>query len=349
MLRNEDRILATLSKLDSILSKNESFGKQKGDDMPFLDTLAHWLNGRQARISPNTYNGYKSCIDAHIRPFFTREKPLMLTGVTYELVQEFAGLLVSQKKSPKTIRKIIKEVLQQFFTVMVKAGNIDRTPVTLVEIPKLNHKPKDAYTADELAKLLKVIPKEHPWRISVYLLAFTGIRRGELLGLTWDNVHLDEGYIFICKTNVATRGEKTCIKETTKTRAGRRSIPISPNVVKALKYHKNHIQKGSCNLVIEGMTALGKGKPVDGNNFKRTWKRWTEKAGIRYLGIHAVRHFYVTESLNCGASMSDTQKLMGWADMRMFMTYEDPKQRANAVRNTAEMISTGLTEQLGAF
>lgn len=348
MVSNE-MLYKEMQSIKYSLAQNGGFIKQKGDDMPFLETLEQWLNGRRSRISPNTYNGYKSCIDTHIRPFFTREKPLMLTDVTYAMVQEFTGVLVEKKKSPKTIRKIVKEVLQQFFTVMVKAGNIDRNPVSLVETPKINQTPKDAYTIDEVKKLLTAIPKSHPWRIGVYLLAHTGIRRGELLGLTWDNVHLDEGYIFICKTNVATRGEKTCIKETTKTRAGRRSIPISPDVVKALKYHRHYVQKDRCNLVMEGVTKRGKGKPVDGNNFKRTWRRWTEKAGIRYLGIHAVRHLYVTHSLNCGASMSDTQKIMGWSDMRMFMTYEDPKQRANAVRNTANKISTGLTEQLGAF
>lgn len=344
MVTNED-ILNFLIKNN--VAQNGGIVKPKGNNIVFLDTLDAWLEGRRVRISTNTYNAYRSSINTHIRPFFERSTPLMLSDVTREMVQDFVGVLVEKKKSPKTIRKIIRETLQQFFTLMVKEGKLDRNPVELVETPKLDKTPKEGYTMEELKRLMDVIPDTDPWKISIPILLLTGMRRSELLGLTWEDVNFKEKYIFIRKTNVATSGEKTQIKETTKTTAGRRVIPISDYLAELLKYHRYNIQKNTSTLVISVRRQKAKGgKPVEPNNFKRVWNKWTEKAGIRHLGIHAVRHSYVTQALNAGASLPDIQKVVGWSDMRMFQTYEDPRQRANAVRETANKVSGIIMQEI---
>lgn len=332
------------SFIDSIIAKLKGENKPKGATMPFIDSLNNWANENRPSLRANTYKAYDSVIRNHIAPFFTRETPLMLADINRPLLQEFVNQMIANGKSYSLIRKALREVISPFLKQMESDRSIDRNPAPDVKMPKEPKTEIEVPPPEELRKILSAIPDNDPWKIAVYLMAFTGLRRGEMLGLKWDKVDLEHGLLYIHRTNTATAGEKTQVKDTTKNKFSYRVIPLSPFILELLKKHRE--RQGECEYVIhlrgrkrKDNPKGGADQPVDPNNFRRKWVMWLRDAGIRPLHIHSLRHFYVTMCRNAGLTGDDIKDNAGWGSTRMLGRYTDNAQRVEARRGGQNLIT----------
>ena len=157
---------------------------------------------------------------------------------------------------------------------------------------------------------------------ALYVLAIgTGLRRGELLGLRWDDVDLERSTLRVGRALVREGGRHT-IGET-KTRRGRRQINLTPRMVNALKTHrKNQLEE---KMKLAGLYkdhglifATGVGTPVNPENLvKRSFKPLLKKSGLPEIRFHDLRHTCATIYLGRSIHPKFVQELLGHATIAM--------------------------------
>jgi len=157
---------------------------------------------------------------------------------------------------------------------------------------------------------------------ALYVLAITtGLRRGELLGLRWDDADLELGTLRVGRALVREGGRHTLGE--TKTRRGRRQINLTPRTVNALKNHRKKQLEEKMKLVglykDHGLIfASGVGTPINPENLiKRSFKPLLEKAGLPKIRFHDLRHTCATLLLGRGVHPKLVQELLGHATIAM--------------------------------
>ncbi len=157
---------------------------------------------------------------------------------------------------------------------------------------------------------------------ALYVLAITtGLRRGELLGLRWDDVDLERGTLRVGRSLVREGGRHTVGE--TKTRRGRRQVNLTPRTVSALKAHRTHQLEEKMWLAetyedrgLVFSTTIG--TPVNPENLvNRSYNPLLKKAGLPKIRFHNLRHTCATLLLVRGVHPKFVQELLGHATIAM--------------------------------
>ncbi|WP_278246129.1 site-specific integrase [Clostridium tyrobutyricum] len=181
----------------------------------------------------------------------------------------------------------------------------------------------------------------------------TGLRQGELLALTWDDIDLDKGEISVNKSikrvNIIKSNdskENKILIQPPKTINSNRVVPIPSELIPILKQHhlKQKLEKIKAgeeykdnNFVFP--TALG--KPIDAKNLFRSYKNLLIKAGIEHKKFHCLRHTYATKLFEAGTPPKTVQALLGHSNIKTtadIYTHVMPKQKINAVEKLNNII-----------
>jgi integrase len=170
-----------------------------------------------------------------------------------------------------------------------------------------------------------------------YTTLFSGMRRAEVLGLQWINVNLEQGEILIRTTLVEIEGK--LIMGEPKTRAGRRTIAITPDTVQVLKAHKQR-QRLEQKNAMEGWEDSGLvfttsiGTPINPGNLARAYKALIRKSGVTNIRFHDLRHTAASLSIRRGDSAKLVADRLGHTNVSFTMnTYVhifDDQRRAAA-------------------
>ncbi|MBC8368215.1 site-specific integrase [bacterium] len=192
-------------------------------------------------------------------------------------------------------------------------GFITVNAARLVKKLPLEHREMEILKPKEIQKVLAAA-KEKDWDlyVMIYVLVMTGMRRGEMLGLDWKSINFAEKTIVIRRSYTSNRFQKP------KTRLSRRSVNMTPSVIKTLKEHR--VKRGnpsSSTLLFD----RGDGKPQDPTNLsKDIWTRLLRAAGIREsVRIHDLRHTFCSMLLAQGASPKYIQSQLGHSSIMVTM------------------------------
>lgn len=319
-IQNND--IATLKEQMAEL-KALMFNKQmlKGDTMTVDSLMDEWIKTK-IDITENTSQKYKSLYKNHIRPVFG---DMVLTGIEHSMVQTFVndklGLFShgdsTEIYSLETVKGAIQSVFKPLMEYAVTYDYILKNPCKGINMPKRdfrNH--KKACTEKDVAKLWESV-KSHRLGFTVLLLATTGMRREELLGLKWENIDLKKGIVHI-KEVYAKNCQKGCALKEPKTRGSRRHILLIPKVVELLKTHKASQPKG-CKFVVN---VEGKNTPMHPDNYSHMLKRWVKNARIRKpLTAHIFRHFAIQKFARNGYSYSAIAQFSGHTNVDTIRDY----------------------------
>ncbi len=157
---------------------------------------------------------------------------------------------------------------------------------------------------------------------ALYALAITtGLRRGELLGLRWDDVDLERGTLRVNRALVR-EGGRHAVGET-KTRRGRRQVNLTPGTVNALRAHRKHQLEEKIRLAglyeDRGLIfSTQRGTPINPENLvKRSFKPLLKRAGLPEIRFHDLRHTCATLLLGRGVHPKLVQELLGHATIAM--------------------------------
>ena len=182
------------------------------------------------------------------------------------------------------------------------------------ELPKDKKQEAKAFTEKETNCFLKAMKGDRLKAAFVVLLG-TGLRRGELLALKWQNVDLKEKTIAV-KERLAWVTKKGFDWDLPKTDKSRRVVPLPDNVATELKKHKakqaeEKLKLGELYQENSLVFATEQGTPINPRNFERKYKTLLKKTGLVSINLHVLRHTYATRLLEAGINLKVVQKLMG--------------------------------------
>lgn len=194
-----------------------------------------------------------------------------------------------------------------------------RNPAVRVPMPREVAKPDpvreaDAWDHEQVRRFLDATA-DHRWGGPFRLCVLYGLRRSELLALTWADVDLAAHTVRIDKGLVAVRGGTVLTNG--KTRRSRRTIPIDPDTARALAAHRRrqnteHLAAGELWEDHDLVVATDTGRPVIPRNFNHTLERLARATGLPRLSSHGLRH---TAATHIVANAHDIAELRAAADI----------------------------------
>ena len=176
-------------------------------------------------------------------------------------------------------------------------------------VPKTGEvKQVDAYTAEEQKKIVEYTRDKNDINRVFYMLIATGMRVGECVALTWDDVNLDEGWIIVNKTAVNRRGHMV-VQNHPKTEQSVRKIYLADNTKDFLKR-----LDGICNAKKEENTLIFQnehGNIYHTSALRSRWIKVCAELNIPYKGMHALRHSWATRALEKKVEVHTVSKMLG--------------------------------------
>lgn len=302
------------------------------EKITFGEWLDIWLNDyKKNSVRPSTYISYQNAIENHIKPAMGKIK---LRELRPEQIQRF---LNTQQKSGNaktdheglaswTVLKL-KNVINGSLKQALRGGLILRNPTEAIIPPKLQQKDIRILSVDEQEKFMQAL-EGHRLETFFKLALATGMRRGELLALTWDNVDFDNRTISILHSASRQLNHETGKTEIVlidpKTQTSRRQIPMLSSVASILARHyarqqseKRSFGKGynPNNLVF----CSNVGTFLEPRRINTTLEKLIKKAEIEPINFHALRHTFATRAMENGIHPKIVQSLLGHANYYLTM------------------------------
>lgn len=303
-------------KKQSILEQVKNEDYKRPDKTSVGQWLDIWLTTFcRIKVKQSTLDSYEAIIRNHIKPAVGSIRLQDLCGVQ---VQKLYNDLLDAGKSPKTVRNVAA-VFHKAVSVAVKQKIIGRNPCGDVELPTVNRKQIKPLEDREIPLFISAI-EGHPFRNAYALCLFAGVREGEALGLSWNNVDFEKGQITISQQlqKRKKKGEGYRIVDSTKSGKYRTIEPpaITFKYLRAerARQAENQLAAGELwsnpdNLVFTDKT----GKHLAIPSFYKAFKRIAAAIGRPDARPHDLRHTAATVAIASGADIKSVQDLMGHA------------------------------------
>lgn len=310
---------------------------------PFIAELMQWQKRKRdtKEIRVTSYDKCMVIINGHIAPFFNKkDKELDVADVTRGMIQDFIAEVRGQGKDA-TAKEALNTIIKPFLNEMVAQQIVSSNVAMGIKLRNMKKADKGAITIEETQKLSRAAREMTPYQwIAVPLLAYTGMRREELLALTWEDIDMEKRLLYIYKTNTTSSEQSICIQNVTKTESGTRYLSIPDPLYEALKLHRDTLQKKGSHWIIRQKR---KDKPMNASNFSRKVREWREKAGLRPdISCHSFRHLYATLLAENGVDVNKAMILLGHSDPRMYTkVYTDKKllAKSSAMQDVQNLVA----------
>ena len=280
--------------------------------MTTQNLLLEWLEKyKKEEIKARTYSRYQGLISMHIVPTLGDRN---ISELGRREIQEFLaqqkkdGNMRSGEKLSATSTNMMLSILNLAFEYACDMEYIEENPCVRVRRTKAETKKIEAFTVEEQRAIEMEISRSNDRRLhGILLCLYSRLRIGELLGLTWNDVELDRGVIQITKTVYREKDEsgtwQLCV-DTPKTKASDRVIPLPEYITDMLRQdHKN----AETPYVVENK----KGERMSIRSYQYIFEKLTERAGVRKLNFHALRHTFATRAIECGMDIKTVADIMG--------------------------------------
>ena len=275
------------------------------------DFLTRWL---ETEVKPNvregTYERYREAVHLYIKPILGRVRIDKLTPYHVSL------LLAQMHKAGKSVyrRRLVYQTLHRALQVAIEWQLVGRNVCDAVRPPRVTDKARVGLSLAQLQAFLKTAERHRLYPL--FLLAVTtGMRRGELFGLRWEDINPEEGYLVVRRA--LRRAGRDPLFEPPKN-GKERVVPLEPEVLKALWAWKvqQEIERATARHPYKdnGYVFTHKdGKLWDPHNFsRRTFKALLSEAGLpATIRFHDLRHTFVSRALQAGANPRAVSEIVG--------------------------------------
>ncbi len=269
-----------------------------------------WLPSIEAsgRRKSGTLDQYRIYITKRIVPAIGNVPLQDLDAATLDRFYATLGT----RLAPKSVRNTAI-MLSGALSFAVTRRHARSNPAKDAEMPKAARVEMRYWTPEETRAFLKHVSDDRVYALWL-LLATTGLRRGEALGLRWTDVDLDAGHLSVVQSLVVNGGEVKV--ETPKTDRSRRSLSIPPSTLEALKrWRKAQIAERLAwgpDYADSGLVFTREdGTRFDPRTVSRTFDRLVGSSGQRRIRLHDVRHSYATAALRAGVSVKVVSERLG--------------------------------------
>ena len=287
---------------------------------PSKMTVGEWLDIWQkdylGGVKPFTVQTYSKNVRVHIKPALGAVK---LEALTVHKVQGFINDLGKPKGdkpglSPKTV-KCIHGILHKALQQAVVVSYLRFNPTDNCALPRSIRKEIKPLDSEDISKFLKVI-QGSPFEPVFLVTLFTGMRRGEVLGLTWDCVDLERGHILVNKQlqNIPGKpGEYHLVP--TKNSKGR-MLTVAPSVVEVLRRHRakqSEVRLRAGRLWEDSGLVFTDdlGHHLAPSTMYHHYKKIVASIGLPAARFHDLRHSYAVAAIRAGDDIKTVQGNLG--------------------------------------
>jgi len=273
------------------------------------DVVAHTLR-------PKTQESYGLLTRTHLIPALGK---IQLLALRPNHLQALYSAKLADGYSKRTVQ-YLHAILHKALAQAVKWDMVPRNVADAVEAPRPSKKAPEMLTETQAKLLLDSVRTEPLYPLWLTLLA-TGMRKGEILGLRWEDVDLKAGIIHV-NQSAGTVHKRGIVMSEPKTAQSRRSIGLPPMVVEALKDHREdqaryHDFDGFVdqNLVF----CTKRGTPFGSRNILTYFHAALKQAGLPKVSLHSLRHLHATLLLKAGLHPKIVQSRLGHSQISMTM------------------------------
>ena len=284
-------------------------------------TFGEWLSKWMAEyVVPNkrqkTIERYEGLIQRHITPDLGR---IELTKLTPSEIRALEAKLTALGMAPKGV-ELVHTVISGAYRYALQEDVAWRNPAKAVTPPKVVRKEVKPPEIARVKEILRLAEEEgHPLYPCLYLMAYTGLRRGEALGLRHQDLNLETGLISVVQT-VGRSLHKGVIIEPTKTAYSRRSVDLDDGTVSVLRAHLG--EQLLHRMELEGayedyglVFPDPLGKPLNPMALTRAFQAYAKRLGMKGAKPHDLRHFHASVMLQNGQSLLLVSKRLGHASI----------------------------------
>ena len=308
------------AKLSKALADREGGLVFDAGNLTVGEYLDRWLKDSvRGTVRISTFERHEQIIRAHLMPSFGRMK---LKALTPAHVRSLHREKLDAGLAPATVRKI-HSTLHKALSQAVADGLIPRNAAD-VKAPRPAPEEMRPLSEAEARTFLDAARESGDRFEPLYVLAITtGLRRGELLGLRWDDADLSEARGTLRVGRALVREGGRYILGETKTKRGRRRVNLTPRTVTALKAHRKRQLEERVRLAglyeDHGLIfASENGTPLNPENLvKRSFKPLLKRAGLPEIRFHDLRHTCATLLLSRSVHPKMVQELLGHATIAM--------------------------------
>ncbi|MDR1473542.1 MAG: site-specific integrase [Lactobacillales bacterium] len=271
-----------------------------------------WLKEYLGAVKPFTVRSYSDHTKNHIKPCLGA---VHLQKLTAPAVQKFYNEKLNSGLSPKTIKNL-HGVLHSALKQAVLIGYLKSNPTEVCKLPRVEKKEIAVMSEDEMASLLDDI-KGHKFENLYFVTLFTGMRQGEVIGLTWDCVDFKNGVILINKQlqkekKVGGRYGLVSLKNDTFRKITPARAVMEVLVKQRKLQNEQHLKCGTIwnnkdNLVFTNEL----GEHLAHFTVWKHFKKIVRKLGIGHIRFHDMRHSYAVISLQSGDDVKTVQENLG--------------------------------------
>lgn len=327
---------------------NESFVNEK--KTLFKDFVVEYMNViAKPSVKPSTYKGYESAINTRLIPKFGHFK---IKEITPRIVSSYYAELQAEELSVEYIQ-YLHAILKNISTTAVGWNYIKNDFMLKVKSPTSKKKDVNTWSIEECNTFLKrmKLQKDHIHML-YYLAIYTGMRRGELLGLKWENIDIVKNRIYVKHSLYYVAGQGLVL-QTPKTSSGHRNISITKDISDELILYKRKKQE---QLLKVGMklnndhfviSSYG-GEPLNPNTIHKQFLYDIKLAKMKRIRFHDLRHTHATIMLGLGENPKVISERLGHSNVNMTLnkySHITPNMQDASIEKFSNAINKHSNEQ----
>ena len=341
-----DRELAKVSaeferqvQAGEVISRNEKRlqAAQEAAEAAKIVTLRQYgekvfMPAKTLTATENTRSSYQGNLNRWIYPALGDMK---LPEITSAQISALLLDMQAQGRANATAVKVYT-ILKSLFKMAYLADMIDRNPMDKVERPRprkdeLKPAEAEAYTSGEVRAILECLEGEPlKWRAFIHLLIDTGVRRGEALGIQWEDVDFKDKTVFIHR-NLCYTPERGIYLDTPKN-GHSRVVDLGGDTLELLKQLRGEQPEGAAFV----FTQDGSVEPMHPTSPTHYFRKFAQKNGIVGFHPHKLRHTFASVAITAGADVASVSEALGHSDtavtLRMYThANEESRRRASQI------------------
>ena len=313
-------------------------------------TLGEWLDKWLDEymiftVRESTLDSYRAMVKNQVKPFIGGKQIASLTTAD---MQKFYNKIKKEgrvrehpihgKTLADSMVRGVHMMLHEALDVAVRERLLVKNPTNGTTVPKCNYPEKQILGDSQLDTFLEAIKGEEYWDAFFYVEVMTGLRRGEICGLKWQDINFEENKLQVKRSVSVKKGGGVSIGET-KTETGVRSILMPPSVADVLQNRK---QRAITEWVFPNF--MHPEQPISPATAYRKLKIILKHAGLPLIRFHDLRHTFATHATHGGVDPKTLAGILGHTnasftlDTYTHVTSDMQKAASNIVGNIMQNI-----------
>ena len=337
---------SALKQLHQLIDLYRDVDLTEDSRMTLGEWLDKWLDEYMIfTIRESTLDSYRAMVKNQVKPFIGGKQIASLTTAD---MQKFYNKIKKEgrvrehpihgKTLADSMVRGVHMMLHEALDTAVKERLIAKNPTNGTTVPKCNYPEKQILGDSQLDTFLEAIKGEEYWDTFFYVEVMTGLRRGEICGLKWQDINFEENKLQVKRSVSVKKGGGVSIGET-KTETGVRSILMPPSVAEVLQHRK---QRAITEWVFPNF--MHPEQPISPATAYRKLKIILKHAGLPLIRFHDLRHTFATHATHGGVDPKTLAGILGHTnasftlDTYTHVTNDMQKAASNIVGNIMQNI-----------